>query len=80
MRGNRYSTGSSTVRMRHPPPRFSWLTIIASVVVLPEPVAPVRITSPSRRLARRLASGGGNPAQSKSGIASGIRRKQAPSC
>ena len=52
-RENTYSTGCSTVRIRRPPSRFKSSTIMASVVVLPEPVGPVTTTSPSRRNANR---------------------------
>ena len=51
---------------------------MANVVVLPEPVMPDTITRPLRKCASRSASSKGNPAHSKSGIAAGITRKQAP--
>jgi hypothetical protein len=43
------------------------LTIIASEVVFPEPVAPVRITRPSFKKASRFAKAWGNSAQEQIG-------------
>ena len=70
-----------SVQRDYPPIRLVVviLTSMASVVDLPDPVGPVRITMPSRLAVNRAARPGGNPAHSKSGIAAGIIRKQAPS-
>jgi len=51
-----------------------WSTIAASVVVFPEPVAPVTRTSPRCSSARRLTPAG-SESSAKSGTSRGITRK-----
>ena len=54
--------------------RLMWSSIDASVVVLPEPVAPVTSTRPRRSSASRVTPGG-RPSFAKFGISLGMMRK-----
>ena len=70
----RISIGSSIVTMCWRRVRLMWSIIAASVVVLPEPVAPVTSTSPRCSSASRWTPGG-SPSFSKRGTSLGITRK-----
>ena len=71
------SIGSSIVRMCSARVRLTSSIIAASVVDLPEPVGPVTRTRP-RGFSASLWSDGGRPSSSSVLIASGMRRKAAP--
>ena len=62
-----YSTGSSTVRMWPVRLALRWSIIAASVVDLPEPVAPATSTMP-RLSMTRLSSTGGSFSSSNDGM------------
>ena len=66
------SIGSSIVTMCDSRVRLTWSTIAASVVVLPEPVAPVTSTSP-RRSSASFSTAGGMPSASNPWTSSGSR-------
>ena len=71
--GCRISIGSSTVTMCWRRVRLMWSSIAASVVVLPEPVAPVTRTRPRCSFASR-ATPAGRLSSSKLGIVFGMTR------
>ena len=68
------STGSSIVTMCPCRVWLMWLTIEASEVDLPEPVAPVTSTSPARMPQMRSHTARGRPSWSKFAMRFGIRR------